>query len=49
MLLFKQLVYVRAVAMHLRGEPFDRPALFVENCFDDMSNMEIRHQCIKIS
>lgn len=45
----KHLVYIRAVAMHLRGEPFDRSALFVENRFDDMSYVEIRHQCIKIS
>lgn len=49
MLLFKHFVYVRAVAMHLRGEPFDRPALLVENRFDDMSYMNLRHRpCLKL-
>lgn len=49
MLFFKHLVYVCAVAMHFSGEPFDRSALFVENRFDDMSHMEIRHPpCIKL-
>lgn len=42
----KHLVNVRAVAMHFFSEPFDRPALFVENCLDNMSYMEIRHSCI---
>lgn len=49
MRLLKHLVDVRAVAMHFRGEPFHRSALLVENCFYDMSYMEIRHLCIKIS
>ena len=49
MRLFKHLVNIRAVAMHFCGEPFDSSALFVENRFDDMSHMEIRHPpCIKL-
>lgn len=48
-LLLKYLVDIRAVAMHLLGEPFDRSALLFENRFDDMSYMEIRHpSCIKL-
>lgn len=49
MRLFKQLVYVRTVAIHFCGEPFYCPTLFIENRFDDMSYMKICHLCIKIS
>lgn len=45
-LFLKYLVDVRAVAMHLFSEPFDGSALLVENCFDDMSYMNLRHTCI---
>lgn len=48
-LFLKYLVNVRAVAMHLIGEPFDRSALLIENRFDDMSYMNLRHPpCIKL-
>lgn len=44
--LLEHVVYVRAVAMHLMGKPFDGSALLVENCFDDMSYMNLRHPCV---
>lgn len=49
MRLLKHLVDVRAVAMHLCSEPSYRSPLLVENCFDNMSYVEIRHLCTKIS
>ena len=45
-LLFKYLMNIRAVAMHFLGKPFDGSTLFVENCFDDMSYMNLRHTCV---
>ena len=48
MFLLKDLVNISPVAVHLLGKPFDCSALFVENRFDNMSYMEIRHLlCIK--
>lgn len=46
MLFLKHLVNIRTVTMHICGEPFDRPALLVENRFDNMSYMKLRHSCI---
>ena len=44
--MFKNLIDIAAVAMHLLGEPLDRVALLVENAFDDMTYMNLRHLCI---
>ena len=49
MLFLKYLVYVRPVTMHLFSKPFDCSSLLVENRFDNMSYMKIRHPCTKIS
>ena len=42
----KNFVDIASIAMHLLGEPLDRSALFVENLFDDMSYMNLRHSCV---
>ena len=47
MLLFEHLVDVCPATAHFRSEPFHRSPLFVENRFDNMSYMKIRHLCVQ--
>lgn len=46
MWVLEDLIDIASVAMHLLGEPLDRSALLVENLFDDMSYMNLRHSCV---
>lgn len=46
MLVLENFINITTIAMHLFGEPSDRAALLVKDFFDDMSYMNLSHECV---